>query len=93
MSSILFYSTRNTQKLDREDFLRFFIHFVANYQQIAGGGLWVEKFQKKSHNAKKLKGEPLGFFNFHSVAKHQNKLKQEPFDQNNFRKKKSHNVE
>ena len=33
-------------------------------------------FEKKSHNAEKLKDDPLGFFNIHSVAKHQ-KIKEE----------------
>ena len=28
-------------------------------------------FEKKSHNAEKQRGDPLGFFNIHSVAKHQ----------------------
>ena len=37
------------------------------------GGPFGEKIilGKKSHNAEKLKGGPLGFFNIHSVAKHQ----------------------
>ena len=37
-------------------------------------------FGKKSHNAEKnLKGgDPLGFFNIHSVAKHQKKCKGDP---------------
>ena len=37
------------------------------------GGPFGEKqiFEKKSHNAEKLKGDPLGFLNTHSVLKYQ----------------------
>ena len=40
---------------------------------VEGGTLWRKnKFsKKKSHSAEKQKGDPLGFFNIHSVAKHQ----------------------
>ena len=44
-------------------------------------------FGKKSHNAKKTeRGDPLGFFNIHSVAKHQ-KNAGGPFGEIFFRKK------
>ena len=46
-------------------------------------------FEKKSHNAEKLKWGPLGFFNIHSVAKHQ-KIEVEKFL---FPGKKSHSAE
>ena len=42
-----------------------------------------------SHNAEKLKGEPLGFFNIHSVAKHQ-KIEERKIC---IFRKKSHNAE
>ena len=35
------------------------------------------------------RGDPLGFFNIHSVAKQQKKLKGGPFEEKNFRKKVS----
>ena len=31
----------------------------------------MKQILKKSHNAEKLKGDPLGFFNIHSVGKYQ----------------------
>ena len=44
-------------------------------------------FGKKSHNAEKSeRGDPLGFFNIHSVAKHQ-KNAGGPFEEKKFRKK------
>ena len=48
-----------------------------------------KQFFEKSHNAKKLKGDPLGFFNIHSVAKQQKKIEGGPFGENIFRKKVS----
>ena len=37
--------------------------------QLKGGPFGEKNFRKKSHNAEKLKGDPLEFFNIHSVAK------------------------
>ena len=53
-------------------------------------------FGKKSHNAEKKteRGDPLGFFNIHSVAKHQKKMQGRPFwGKIFFRKKKSRSAE
>ena len=50
---------------------------VAIHQKIQGGPL-VIFFRKVSMPKKTERGEPLGFFNIHPVAKHQ-KLKGEPF--------------
>ena len=46
-------------------------------------------FGKKSHNAEKKteRGDPLGFFNIHSVAKHQKKCRGDPLGKFFFRKK------
>ena len=51
-------------------------------------------FGKKSHNAEKKteRGDPLGFFNIHSVAKHQ-KMQGGPFGEIFFSKKISHSAE
>ena len=56
------------------------------------GPFYEKKIEKKSHNAeKKLKaGEPLGFFNIHSVGKYQ-RIKGGPMV--NFFEKKSHRAE
>ena len=39
------------------------------------------------------RGDPLGFFNIHSVAKHQNKMQGGPFGEKFFSKKKSRSAE
>ena len=47
-------------------------------------------FGKKSHNAEKTeRGDPLGFFNIHSVAKHQKKMQGDPLGKKFFFEKKS----
>ena len=52
----------------------------------------MKKNPKKSHNAETPeKGDPLGFFIIHSVAKHR-KSEGGPFEEN-FSKKMSHNAE
>ena len=48
-------------------------------------------FRKKFSNAKKLKGDPSGFFNIHSIAKHQ-KMKCRPFGEKKI-EKKAHSAE
>ena len=70
----------------------FLTSIVAKHQKIEGETLWWKKFRKKySHNAKKTeRGDPLGFFNIHSVPKHQ-KIEGGPVG--NFFRKKSHNAE
>ena len=51
-------------------------------------------FGKKSHNAEKTeRGDPLGFFNIHSVAKHQKKCRGDPLGKIFFSKKKSRSAE
>ena len=44
----------------------------AKHQKIEGDPLVKKKFRKNvSQSRKKLKGDPLGFFNIRSIAKHQ----------------------
>ena len=52
-------------------------------------------FGKKSHNAEKKteRGDPLGFFNIHSVAKHQKNAGGALWGKNFFSKKKSRSAE
>ena len=53
----------------------------------------ILKILKKSHNAEKTeRGDPLGFFNIHSVGKYQ-KIEGGFFGGNFFFKKKSHRAE
>ena len=79
MSSILLYSTRKTQKLDRIaalkggtlwDFLTFLSQYINKIEEEPPLKS-LKYFRKKPHNAEKTdRGDPLGFFNI-SVAKHQ----------------------
>ena len=46
-----------------------------------------KSLEKKFHNAEKLKGDHLGFFNIHAVAKHQKIEGGYPLEKNFFRKK------
>ena len=62
MSSILFYSTRKS---------KFFLKKLKIHTQKKWTEWHFNVFLKKSHNAEKLKGDPLRFFNIHSVAKHE----------------------
>ena len=49
-----------------------FFTIVLKHQKIEGGTFGEKKNRKKSHNAKKNeRGDPLGLFNVHSVAKRQ----------------------
>ena len=48
----------------------------------------MKKIEKKSPNAEKTeRGDPLGFFNIHSVGKYQ-KIEEGPFGENFFSEKK-----
>ena len=50
---------------------RIFQHPLLQNNKIEGGPFCEKKFPKKTHNAGKTeRGDHLGFFNIHSVAKH-----------------------
>ena len=76
MSSIFFYSTRKTQKLDRIGALKgtiwdFSTFLSQNINKIEGGP-FSEKNPKKIPQCQKTGSvDPLEFFNVHSIAKHQ----------------------
>ena len=58
----------------KEGSFRIFQHpLLQNIKKLNGEKNWRKKisFRKKSKMPEKLKGDPLGFFNIHSVAKHQ----------------------
>ena len=60
----------------RGDTFRFFIHSVANHQKIERGALLVKKkyFEKKSHNAEKLKGGTLWDFSTSVLSENSKKI-------------------
>ena len=69
----------------------FSTYLSQNIKKMKGGPFEVIKnFTKKSHKAKKLKRDPLGFFTFHFVTKNQ-KIEGETLWGKNF--KKSHSAE
>ena len=53
----------------------FLAYLLQNTKNMKGAFEIIEGFLKKSHSAKKQKGDHLGFFNIPSVVKHQKKLK------------------
>ena len=82
----------NTEKKRKGGPFGIFQHpFCCKILKKLKGTLWRKKIEK-SHNAEKLKGDPLGFLNIHSVAKHQ-KLKGPFGEKFLFLQKKSHNAE